>query len=123
MKQNPDELLSTFAFSFILRHYDVVGAAPAVIASLTHAAAAAATAAAADMGTHCGSQGGGSSRDDKDGNAMRAIAATVRELRHRQGLTLVHFSGQREHILSRVVGRFTDIGNKTAQVEQRCGRV
>jgi len=64
---------------FNLRHYDVAGAAPAVIASLTHAAAAAA--AGAGAGTHYG--GGGISRSASDISAIRAIAATVRELRHR----------------------------------------
>jgi 5'-3' exonuclease len=39
------------------------------------------------------------------------------------GLTLVHSSAQREHFLSHVVGCFAGISDKTAQVEQRCGRV
>ena len=93
----------------------MAGAAPAVISSLTHAVAAAAT-AAVGMGTHSGSQGGGFSRGDSDSNAMGSIAATVRELRHRQGLTVVHLLGQREHFLSRVVGFFTDFSDKTAQI-------
>ena len=121
MKLTYDELLSGFAFNSNLRHYDVAGAAPAVILSLTHAAAAAA--AAVGMGTHCGSPGVGFSGGSSDSSAMRAIVATVRELRHRQGLTLVHVSAEREHFLSRVVGYFTDFSDKTAQVEQRCGRV
>jgi len=35
----------------------------------------------------------------------------------RQGLTLVHFSAQPEHLLSHVVGCLVGFSDKTAQVE------
>jgi len=41
----------------------------------------------------------------------------------RQGLTVVHFSAQREHFMSHIVGCFAGFSDKTAQVELRSGRV
>jgi hypothetical protein len=41
----------------------------------------------------------------------------------RQGLTIVHFTAQREHFLSHVLGCLAGFSAKTAEVEQRGGRV
>jgi len=60
---------------------------------------------------------------ERDTAAPRSPAGTAAPPAPDQGLTLDHISAQREHFLSHGWGALLVSVTKTAQVEQRCGRV